>query len=203
VPASSTCIVYDQVKPLARTQTTTQFTLPSVDLRLRSRPPESYKSTSFQYLIHFSSVFDTTMSSTPTPDTLTAILARLADRLDSLEDRLDRIEASAGPTIAATHLSAQENTKSPPFLSAKATKGKGRAQAPQAPSKAKSAKKERSTKKAANLPNPVPLPLAQTFPMEGKTDRHLVTVVIPDASAQHVVGQGGKGLKQIHDISGA
>ena len=39
--------------------------------------------------------------------------------------------------------------------------------------------------------------------MEGKTDCHLVTVVIPDASAQHVVGQGGKGLKQIHDISGA
>jgi hypothetical protein len=39
--------------------------------------------------------------------------------------------------------------------------------------------------------------------MEGKPDRHLVTIVIPDASAQHVVGQGGKGLKQIHDISGA
>ena len=39
--------------------------------------------------------------------------------------------------------------------------------------------------------------------MEGKTDRHLVMVVIPDALAQHVVGQGGKGLKQIHDISGA
>ena len=143
------------------------------------------------------------MSSTPTPDALAAILARLADRLDSLEGRLDRIEASAGPTIAATHLSAQENAKSPPFRSAKATKGKGRANAPQAPSKAKSAKKERPTGKAANLPNPVPHRLAQTFPMEGKTDRHLVTVVIPDASAQHVVGQGGKGLKQIHDISGA
>ena len=39
--------------------------------------------------------------------------------------------------------------------------------------------------------------------MEGKNDRHLVTVVIPDASAQHIVSQGGKGLKQIHDISGA
>ena len=39
--------------------------------------------------------------------------------------------------------------------------------------------------------------------MEGKTNRHLIMVIIPDASAQHVVGQGGKGLKQIHDISGA
>ena len=143
------------------------------------------------------------MSSTPTPDTLTAILACLADRLDSLEDRLNCIKASAGPTIAATHLSAQENAKSPPFRSVKATKGKGRADAPQAPSKAKPAKKECPTGKAANLPNPVPLCLAQTFPMEGKTDRHLITVVIPDASPQHVVGQGGKGLKQIHDISGA
>ena len=143
------------------------------------------------------------MSSTPTPDNLVAVLAHLANRLDSLEARLDRVKASAGLTIAATHLSAQENSKSPPFSSAKATKGKGRAKAPQAPSKATSAKKERSTQKAANLPNPVPLRLAQTFPMEGKTDRHLVTVVIPDASAQHAIGQGGKGLKQIHDISGA
>ena len=49
------------------------------------------------------------MSSTPTPDTLTAILACLANRLDSLEDRLNCIEASAGPTITATHLSVQEN----------------------------------------------------------------------------------------------
>ena len=143
------------------------------------------------------------MSSTPTPNALTALLARLADQLDSLEDHLDCIKASAGPMIAATHLSAQENTKSPPFHSVKVTKGKGRAKAPQAPLNAMLAKKERSTKKAANLPNPVPLRLTQTFPMEGKTNRHLVTVVIPDASAQHIVGQGGKGLKQIHNISGA
>lgn len=143
------------------------------------------------------------MSSTPTQNDLATVLGRLADRLESLEARLDRIEASAGPTIAATTY-AQETAKVPPFRSqAEATKGKGRAKAPQAPSKAKPAKKERPTSKPAKLPNPVPLRLAQTFPMEGKTDRHLVTVVIPDASAQHVVGQGGKGLKQIHDISGA
>jgi hypothetical protein len=143
------------------------------------------------------------MSSTPIPNDLASVLARLAERLESLEARLDRSEASAGPTIAATSFSAQENVKSPPFYSKKATKGKGRADAPNAPSKAKPAKKESSTRKAANLPNPVPLHLAQTFPMEGKTDRHLVTVVIPDATAQHVIGQGGKGLKQVHDISGA
>lgn len=143
------------------------------------------------------------MASTPTPDDLTTVLARLADKLGSLEARLDRIEASAGPTTASIGFAdSKEATKVPPFTS-KTTKGRGRADAPNAPSKPKPAKKERSTKKAATLPNPVPLPLAQTFPMEGKTDRHLVTVVIPDSTAQHVIGQGGKGLKQVHDISGA
>ena len=39
--------------------------------------------------------------------------------------------------------------------------------------------------------------------MEAKPDRHLITVVVPTDAAAHVVGQSGKGLKQIHDISGA
>jgi len=30
-----------------------------------------------------------------------------------------------------------------------------------------------------------------------------VTIVIPDATAAHIIRQGGKGLKQLHDISGA
>jgi hypothetical protein len=145
------------------------------------------------------------MASTPTSNNLASVLARLADRLDSLEDRLDRIKASAGQTIAVTapFADSQEATKVPPFKGTTSTKGKGRANAPQASSRAKSAKKECPTGKAATLPNPTPLHLAQTFPKEGQTDRHLVTVVIPDASVQHVVSQGGKGLKQIHDISGA
>ena len=141
------------------------------------------------------------MSSTPIPDNLTVVLERLAARLESLEARLERLEGPADPTIAATY--AQETAKVPPFREAPPTKGKGRAKATRAPSKAQPAKKARTTGKTAKLPNPVPLPLAQTFPMEGKTDRHLVTVVIPDTSAQHVIGEGGKGLKQIHDISGA
>jgi hypothetical protein len=145
------------------------------------------------------------MASTPNTSNLASVLERLADRLDSLEARLDRIEASAGHSIASTgpFADSKEATKVPPFKGTPPTKGKGRAKAPQAPSKAKSAKKDSSTGKAATLPNPTPLHLAQTFPMEGKPDRHLVTVVIPDASAQHAIGQGGKGLKQIHDISGA
>ena len=39
--------------------------------------------------------------------------------------------------------------------------------------------------------------------MEGKPDHHLVTVVVPTDAAAHVVGRSGKGLKQIHNISGA
>jgi hypothetical protein len=183
---------------LARTPPSTQLNAALSVLGITlGRPPDPYSSTSLQHLIHPSSVSDTTMASTPIPDSLNAVLARLADRLESLEARLDRIEASTGLTIASASTPKEATTPSPP------TKGKGRAAAPAAPSKAKPAKKERPTKKAAIPSSPVPLPLAQTFATEGKTDRHLVTVVIPDASAQHVVGQGGKGLKQIHDISGA
>jgi len=64
------------------------------------------------------------------------------------------------------------------------------------------AKKKKPTKKKAIPLNPLPLHLAQTFPQEGKPDCHLVTVAIPNASATHVIGQGGKGLRQVHDISG-
>ncbi|KAF8810355.1 hypothetical protein BYT27DRAFT_7253944 [Phlegmacium glaucopus] len=150
------------------------------------------------------------MPLTPTPtDDLSSVLRQLADRLDSLEVRLDRIEASAGPTIASTSTpfrgfsDLQEASKVPPFQGAFSTKGKGRADTPQAPSKAKPAKKERPTRKGAISYTTIPLPLAQTFPIEGKTDCHLVTVVIPDSAAQHIIGQGGKGLKQVHNISGA
>ena len=47
------------------------------------------------------------------------------------------------------------------------------------------------------------LPQACTFSTEGNTDKHFITVVILAASAAHIVGKGGKGLRQIHDISGA
>ena len=94
------------------------------------------------------------MASPSTPDSLTEVLRRLADRLDDLEDRLDRIEGNqAAFTIAATAPCADmpEATKKSPFKEAQPpTKGKGKAkaQAP-APSTAKPAKKERPTKKGA------------------------------------------------------
>jgi len=148
------------------------------------------------------------MAHPSTPDDLSSVLRRLADRLDSLETRLDRIEGQKTAfTIAATapFADSPEAAKRPPFTERQPpTKGKGKAnaQAP-APSKAKPAKKERSTKKGAIPSAAIPLPLAQTFSTEGKTDRHLVTVVVPDDTAMHVIGKGGKGLKQVHDISGA
>ena len=120
----------------------------------------------------------------------------------ALENRLARLESADRsqpfPASVAT-VSMTPTSPVPP-----STKGKVRAQAAPTPSKAKPAKKAKPTKKGPAIPsNPLPLHLAQTFPQEGKPDRHLVTVAIPDASAAHVVGQGGKGLKQIHDISGA
>ena len=49
----------------------------------------------------------------------------------------------------------------------------------------------------------IPFPLAQAHPQEGKADRYACTVIVPDALAGHLVGRGGRGLKQVHDISGA
>ena len=72
-----------------------------------------------------------------------------------------------------------------------------------APPKATPAKEECPTRKGAIPSADLPLPLAQMFSTEGKVNHHVVTVVILDATAMHVVSQGGKGLKQLHDISGA
>jgi len=107
--------------------------------------------------------------------------------------------------ISAVSVSMVSPTSATPAQTASTphpTKGKKKAQAAPSPSKAPPAKKEKPTKKNAIPSNPLPLHLAQTFPQEGKSNCHLVTVAIPDTSATHVIGQGGKGLKQVHDISG-
>ena len=130
------------------------------------------------------------------PD-LRDLLTGLQSSLDALGKRILALESADRARISTVSMTPTSHTPLP-------TKGKVRAHAASAPSKAKPAKKERPTKKGPAIPsNPLPLHLAQTFPQEGKPDRHLVTVAIPDATAAHVIGQGGKGLKQAHDISGA
>ena len=148
------------------------------------------------------------MAHPSTPDDLSSVLQHLANQQDSLETHLDCIKGQkTTPMIAATgpYTDSAEATKRPPFLLRQPPtkdKGKANAQAP-APSKAKPAKKECSTKKGAIPAATIPFPLTQTFSTEGKTDCHLVTVVISENSAMHVIGKGGKGLKQVHDIPGA
>jgi len=134
--------------------------------------------------------------SSPTLTDLTAVIEALRCSVLSLEDRLGRMEHANRARIATVSMTPM----SPPIPP---TQGKARAHAAPAPSKTKPVKKDRPTKKAAIPSDSLPLHLAQTFPQEGKPDRHLVTVAIPDATAAHVIGQGGKGLKQLHDISGA
>jgi len=121
--------------------------------------------------------------------TLTALSAQLL----SIENRLSALESGKPARVAVATAAA---VPTPPTRK----KGKAKAAPPPPP---KPPAKERSTKKSPTAPSDFPLHLAQTFPQEGKPDRHLMTVAIPDASAAHVVGQGGQGLKQIHDISGA
>ena len=134
-------------------------------------------------------------SRSPSPD-LHDILLGIQSLLDSLVERILAIESADQACIGTVSMMAAP----PPPPS---TKGKARAQAAPAPLKAKLAKKERPTKKAPIPSEGLPLHLAQTFPQEGKPDRHLMTVAIPDATAVHIIGQGGKGLKQLHNISGA
>jgi len=135
------------------------------------------------------------VSRSPSPD-LQDVLLDIQSSLDSLAERILAIESANRARIGTVSM-----TPAPP--PPPSTKGKARAQAAPAPLKAKPAKKERPTKKAPIPSEGLPLHLAQTFPQEGKPDCHLVTVAIPDATAAHVIGQGGKGLKQLHDISGA
>ena len=147
------------------------------------------------------------MSSSPTCDALATILDALASRLETLELVMKDLGTRNVPAVdvRTAFSNILEGFHTPP------TKGKGKKKAsppstmapPSAPSssKAKLAKESKSTKNAAmHSPH---LPQARTFPTEGNTDKHFITVIILAASTAHVVGKGGKGLKQIHDISGA
>ncbi len=126
-------------------------------------------------------------------EALQSTLTALSAQLFSIENRLSALESGKPARVAVATAAA---------VSIPSTRKKGKAKAaPHPPPKPPA--KERPTKKSPTTPSDLPLHLAQTFPQEGKPDRHLMTVAIPDASAAHVVGQGGQGLKQIHDISGA
>ncbi|KAJ7774369.1 hypothetical protein B0H14DRAFT_3588886 [Mycena olivaceomarginata] len=48
------------------------------------------------------------------------------------------------------------------------------------------------------------IPLADTLPTAADSpDRYVCTLVVPDMVVGHIVGRGGKGLHQAHDVSGA
>jgi hypothetical protein len=49
-----------------------------------------------------------------------------------------------------------------------------------------------------------PIPLAETLPTAADSpDRYSCTLVVPDSAVGHIVGRGGRGLHQAHDVSGA
>ena len=149
------------------------------------------------------------MSSSPTRDALASVLDALSQRLGNLEDVIKNfpVRQPSFDVHTATHVNVPEDFHTPP------TKGKGKGKAPpkkstapptssSSSSKAKPAKEPKSTSRTATHASPS-FHQAQVFSTEGNPDRLLITVVIPATAAGHVVGKGGKGLKQIHDISGA
>jgi hypothetical protein len=49
-----------------------------------------------------------------------------------------------------------------------------------------------------------PMPLAETLPTAADSPaRYSCTLVVPDSAVGHIVGRGGQGLHQAHDVSGA
>ena len=150
------------------------------------------------------------MSSSPTRDQLATVLDALASRLATLETVMkDFGSTHPPPEVHVRHTNVPDDFYQP--STKRKDKGKGKvaptpthasnpssSSAPQAPK----AKGPQTTKPAAKRAPPA-FHQADVYPKEGQADRMLVTVVIPASSAAHVVGKGGKGLKQIHDIAGA
>jgi hypothetical protein len=136
--------------------------------------------------------------SLPTLSNLIAIIESLQHSVLSFEDRLSHMESTDHAHIVTVSMT----PTSPPSTST-STHGKGKAKAAPAPMKAKLAKWDCPTKKPTMPSDALPLHLTQTFPQEGKPDHHLITMAIPDVTAAHAIRRGGKGLKQIHDISSA
>ena len=108
-------------------------------------------------------------------EALQSTLTALSAQLSLIEKHLSALESGKPASVA--HVATVAAVPTPP------THKKGKAKA--APSPPKPQAKERSTKKSPTAPSDFPLHLAQTFPQEGKPDRHLMTVAIPLASAAH------------------
>ena len=131
---------------------------------------------------------------------LTTILERLASQLGSLEARLTALEAGKVSTSSAhvrtTHTNVPDDFH--PTTTKRKGKAKAKAKATAPPKAAPAPPTPSVAKHSPHCPYQ-----ARTFPMADKPDHHLIMVVVPTDAAAHVVGRSGKGLKQIHDISGA
>ncbi|KAF5374603.1 hypothetical protein D9615_008993 [Tricholomella constricta] len=108
--------------------------------------------------------------------------------LSAMEARLSALEA--GTVIAATTTMAAVS-KAPPSSNK-----------PPPPAPLPRRKSGRSN---ANTGHPSSFHLSGEFinSMEGKADRYLIGLEFPDSLMPHIVGSRGRGLKQIHDLSGA
>ncbi|KAF5379385.1 hypothetical protein D9615_006603 [Tricholomella constricta] len=108
--------------------------------------------------------------------------------LSAMEARLSALEA--GTVIAATTTTAAVS-KAPPSSNK-----------PPPPAPLPRRKSGRSN---TNTGHPSSFHLSGEFinSMEGKADRYLIGLEFPDSLMPHIVGSRGRGLKQIHDLSGA
>lgn len=117
-----------------------------------------------------------------------ADIAALSKQIAALSGLVEKLVGR----ISALERSPRTGVTAPPSSPPKGSKRKGKRSKP--PSRIA----------VTTTTAPSTFPLAQALPPTGRgADRYQVTCVIPDATAGHVVGRQGRGLKQIADISGA
>ena len=143
-------------------------------------------------------------------DQLATVLDTLASRLATLELTMQNFGSTHPPP--AVHIG-HTNVPDDFYEPSNKKKGKGKAappppkhqpKCPQNSSSTPAAKaKGKQTTSSAAMQTAPTFHQAQVFPKEGQPNRMLVTVVIPASSAAHIIGKGGKGLKQISDIADA
>jgi hypothetical protein len=111
-------------------------------------------------------------------------LQELRDAVSTLSSRLSALESKSPAVPAPTPSGASIASVSTP-----ASRGRSRS------------KKPRPT--FTGIPATVAVPLSGHHPRDDSPDRYTASLVIAEDLVGHVVGRGGRGLKQVSDISGA
>lgn len=151
------------------------------------------------------------MAATPTLDGLHSLYWTLLSTINSFEERLHALDGQGtDPPQPSIWIRKAAATAPPPTSKASAsfakpTSSSSKKQVSKAAPKSKPSPPSKPSKTivATQSQSIPPLQPARTIPREGQADLHHVNLAIPQDLVSHVVGQGGRGLKQLNDFTGA